>query len=111
MVEEEQDGSVPGCGGEGRADGGDDMDPSVVAVTAWRRRRRRGSGKFWQTNSVQVKILWLGFKDRVAGGFIVTGMIMSSSSSLLCFCYFNELVKLYKCYQMKKHYILSLKLI
>jgi hypothetical protein len=39
MVEEEQDGSVPGCGGEGRADGGDDMDPSVVAVTAWRRRR------------------------------------------------------------------------
>jgi hypothetical protein len=30
------------------------------------------------------------------------GMKMSSSLSLLCFCYFNELVKLYKCYQMEK---------
>jgi hypothetical protein len=44
------------------------------------------------------------------GRTIATGM-MSSSSSLLCFSYLNELVKLYKCYQMEKHYILSLKLI
>jgi hypothetical protein len=30
------------------------------------------------------------------------GMMMSCSLSLLCFSYFDELVKLYKCYQMEK---------
>jgi hypothetical protein len=34
------------------------------------RRRQRGREKFWQADGVQVKIVWLGFKDRTAGGFI-----------------------------------------
>jgi hypothetical protein len=42
---------------------------------------------------------------------IATGMMTSSSPLVLCFSYFNELVKLYKCYHMEKHYILSIKLI
>jgi hypothetical protein len=32
-AEEAQDNTVPGCGGKGRADGGDVMDPAA----AWRR--------------------------------------------------------------------------
>jgi hypothetical protein len=39
----------------------------VVAWTQWRQRRR---GKIWQLDGVQVKILRLGFKDRVVGVFI-----------------------------------------
>jgi hypothetical protein len=31
------------------------------------RRHRRGHEIFWQLDSVQVKILWLGFKDKAAG--------------------------------------------
>jgi hypothetical protein len=45
------------------------------------------------------------------GSTIATSMMTSSSPSVLCFSQFNELVKLYKCYQMEKYYILSLKLI
>jgi hypothetical protein len=36
MVEEERDGSVLRCGSEGQVDGGDDVDPTAVAATAWR---------------------------------------------------------------------------
>jgi hypothetical protein len=69
-VEEERDNVVPGRDGEGRADGGDGVD--LVAATEWRRtgwrwRRRRGRGNIWQPNGVQVKILWLGFKDQEIG--------------------------------------------
>jgi hypothetical protein len=44
------------------------------------------------------------------GCTIARGMETLASSWLLYFPYFNELVKLYKCDQMEKHYILSLKL-
>jgi hypothetical protein len=75
MVEEEQDNAVSGQGDEGRMDDGDGMDLAVAMATMWRRtgwwrHRRRGCGKFWQPDSVQVKILWLGFKDRETRGFI-----------------------------------------
>jgi hypothetical protein len=68
-VKEEQDGDDGG--GEGwlssRVDGSDGVD----SMAAHRRgRHRRGHGKFWHPDGVQVKILWLGFKDRAAGGFI-----------------------------------------
>jgi hypothetical protein len=74
MAEEERDDTVPMCGGEVRADGtvlghGDNVETIGLAV-AWTRRRRRGRGKFWQPDGIQVKILWLGFKDRATGGFI-----------------------------------------
>jgi hypothetical protein len=36
-TEEERDNAVPGHGCEGRADGGNDVDPTVVTATAWRR--------------------------------------------------------------------------
>jgi hypothetical protein len=62
-AEEEQCSVVPGHGSEGRV-------AMAWRRTGWRRRRRRGSGKFWQTDGVQVKILRLGFKDREAEGFI-----------------------------------------
>jgi hypothetical protein len=51
----------PGGGSDGRANG---------EATAWTRRCRRRQGKIWQPDNVQVKILQLGFKDRVAGVFI-----------------------------------------
>jgi hypothetical protein len=66
MAEEEQDGMVPGHGGEGRADGVE----AVGVATMWTQRRRRGRGKFWQLDSVQVKILRSTFKDRAVRGFI-----------------------------------------
>jgi hypothetical protein len=49
-AEEEQDSAALGCGGEGRVDGGDGVDPAATTVwrqMGWRRRRRRGRGKFW----------------------------------------------------------------
>jgi hypothetical protein len=66
MAEEERDGEVwandivPGRG--------DGVEAVRVAV-AWTRHRFRGRGKFWQPDGIQVKILWLGFKDRAARGF------------------------------------------
>jgi hypothetical protein len=36
-TEEERDNAVPGHGCEGRADGGNDVDPTVATATAWRR--------------------------------------------------------------------------
>jgi hypothetical protein len=78
-VEEQRDNTVLGSGGEGRADGGDGMNPATVMVWRWtgwrwrwrwRQRRRRGCMKFWQLDNDQVKILRLGFKDRETGVFI-----------------------------------------
>jgi hypothetical protein len=70
-TKEEWDDSVTGHGGEGRANDGNGVDP---AAAPWRRSewrwRRRGCGKFWQPNDVQVKVLRLGFQDTTAGGFI-----------------------------------------
>jgi hypothetical protein len=71
MVEEEQDDTVLGRGCEGQADvavprHGNGMEAVRVAA-AWTRRRRRRREKFWQPDDVQVKILRLGFKDRVTG--------------------------------------------
>jgi hypothetical protein len=43
---EEWDGAVPGRG-----------DGMEAVGVAWSRRRRRGRGKFWQPDGVQVKIL------------------------------------------------------
>jgi hypothetical protein len=70
-TEVERDGVVPGRGGEGQANGailrrGDGMEAVGVAA-AWTQRRRRGHEKFSQSDSVQVKILQLGFKDRATG--------------------------------------------
>jgi hypothetical protein len=50
MMEEEQYGRIPGCGGEGRADGavpgrGDAME-AVEVMVVWTRWHRRGHGKF-----------------------------------------------------------------
>jgi hypothetical protein len=59
-VEMEWDCAVPGCDGEGQADG-------VKVGWQW---RPRGHEIFWQHDGIEVKILWLGFKDRVAGSFI-----------------------------------------
>jgi hypothetical protein len=42
----------------------------VGMVAAWTQWHRRGRGKFWQPDGVQVKILRLGFKDMAVGGFI-----------------------------------------
>jgi hypothetical protein len=60
-VEEKQDGVVPGRG---------DGLKAVRVVAMWTQQRRRGSRKFLQPDGVQVKILRLGFKDWVAGGFL-----------------------------------------
>jgi hypothetical protein len=38
-VEEEQDGSVPGCGGEGRANDGDSVDRATVAAASKRTQK------------------------------------------------------------------------
>jgi hypothetical protein len=73
VAEEERDSMVPGHGGEGRADGGDSVDPTAATTwrwTGWRRRRRRGHGKFWLADNVQVKILQLWFKDQETRSFI-----------------------------------------
>jgi hypothetical protein len=101
-VEEEWDGVVPECGDEGHADGmvlghGDGVE-AVRVVAAWTRQCQRGHGKFLQPDGIQVKILWLGFKDRVAGGFIggpllvstvATGMMMSFCPLLVFFFLFQ----------------------
>jgi hypothetical protein len=80
-AEEEWDGD----GGEGEGAGGMARFPGAAvkagrtAAMAWtqrrqrrcrRGRRQRGCMKFWQLEDVQVKILRLGFEDRVAGSFI-----------------------------------------
>jgi hypothetical protein len=74
MVEEECDGAVPRHGGEGQAydmvPGHSDGVEAARVVVAWTRRRRRGRGKFWQPDGVQVNILRLGFKDRADRCFI-----------------------------------------
>jgi hypothetical protein len=53
IAKEERYGSVLECGGEGRVDGGDSVDPTT---TIWRWpgwwRRRRGHEKFWQPDDV-----------------------------------------------------------
>jgi hypothetical protein len=74
MIEEEWDNTVLGRDGEGRVDCvvprcGDFIE-AVGVVSAWTRRQRRGRGKFWEADGVQVKILRLGFKDGATGGFI-----------------------------------------
>jgi hypothetical protein len=68
-TEEEWDGSTRGHDGEGRTDSGDGVDLVAVVATAWR-RHRRGHEKFGQPDSVKVKILRIGFKDRTTRGFI-----------------------------------------
>jgi hypothetical protein len=71
-----------------------------TAVTMWtqqRRRRQHGGDRGG------------GGSEEGIGNF--GNLTTNKSKSLLCFSYFNELVNLYKYYQMEKHYILSHKLI
>jgi hypothetical protein len=71
--EDQVDGVVAGCGGEGQADdaipGRSDGMEAVEVTMTWTQRRRRRRMKFRQLDGVQVKILRLGFKDRAAVGF------------------------------------------
>jgi hypothetical protein len=112
MVEEERDGSVPGHGSEGQVDGGDGVD-SVVASNRVVSKRTLEILVAYRRPSQNPLVMVYG---QGGWGFyrwttIAMGMMTSSSSSLLCFSYFKELVKLYKCYHMETHYILSFKLI
>jgi hypothetical protein len=65
------DGAVPCAAVKAEVERDDSVKVGWMTAMMWTWRRqwrhRRGRGKFWQPDDIQVKILRLGFKDRAAG--------------------------------------------